>query len=142
MRCCTGCSALFALLTIYTSSNALYQVWGRMALLPFAFGALASAILAWAVRRARRRQRGHVLTERQHKRAWVTRIVVAVCVFAGALAVPLGFEILWRFDGVAGSHQQPEVVSVEVGGRDLVHGKDPYHDLVRSRAPGEVPRAG
>ena len=53
-----GVSALFALLTIYTSTNALYQVWGRMALLPFLFGALASAVLAGAVRRARRRQPG------------------------------------------------------------------------------------
>ena len=48
-------SAVFALLTIYTSSNALYQVWGRMALSPFVFGALASAVLAWLVQRARRR---------------------------------------------------------------------------------------
>ena len=58
-----GASALFALLTIYTSTNALYQVWGRMALLPFVFGALASAVLAWIVRRARRRQPGHALTQ-------------------------------------------------------------------------------
>ena len=56
---------------------------------------------------------------------------MAACVFAGSLAIPLGFEILWRFDGVAGSHQQPEVVTVEVGGQDLVHGQDPYHPLVR-----------
>jgi hypothetical protein len=49
-----GVSALFALLTIYTSTNALYQVWGRMALLPFVFGAVASAVLAGAVRRTRR----------------------------------------------------------------------------------------
>ena len=138
-----GASALFALLTIYTSTNALYQVWGRMALLPFVFGALASAVLAWVVRRARRRQPGHALTRRQHRRAWLTRIVVAVCVFAGALAIPLGFEILWRFDGVAGSHQQPEVVTVEVGGQDIVHGQEPYHPLVRLphpvkyHAPGE-----
>lgn len=138
-----GASALFVLLTIYTSTNALYQVWGRMALLPFVFGALASAVLASAVRRARRRQPGHALTKRQHRRAWLTRIIVAVCVFAGALAIPLGFEILWRFDGVAGSHQQPEVVTVEVGGQDLVHGQEPYHPLVRLphavkyHAPGE-----
>ena len=51
-------SALFALATIYTSTNALYEVWGRMALSPFAFGALASAVLAWLVRRARRRRNG------------------------------------------------------------------------------------
>ena len=126
-----GASALFALLTISTSTNALYQVWGRMALLPFAFGALASAILALAVRRTRRRRPDHVLTARQHRRAWLTRIVVAACVFAGSLAVPMGFEILWRFDHVAGSHQQPEVVTVEVGGQDLVHNQDPYHPIVR-----------
>jgi Glycosyltransferase family 87 len=138
-----GASGLFALLTIYTSTNALYQVWGRMALLPFAFGALASAVLAWTVRRARRRQPGHELTKRQHRRAWLTRIVVAVCVFAGALAIPMGFEIVWRFDHVAGSHQQPEVVSVEVGGQDLVHGTDPYvvpvrlHHEARYHPPGQ-----
>jgi hypothetical protein len=143
-----GASALFALLTIYTSTNGLYEVWGRMALLPFVFGAVASGVLAWAVRRARSRRPGHALTTRQHRRAWVARIVVAVCVFAGSLAIPLGFEILWRFDGVAGSHLQPEVVTVEVGGQDLVHGQDPYHTLVRLRhpvryhAPGEPDYAG
>ena len=138
-----GVSALFALLTIDTSTNALYQVWGRMALLPFAFGAVASAVLAGSLRRARRRQSGDALTKRQHRRAWLTRIVVAVLVFAGSLAIPLGFEILWRFDGVAGSHQQPEVVTVEVGGQDIVHDKDPYvspvrlHHAVRYHPPGQ-----
>src|ERR1700733_8442477 len=87
-----GGSALFALLTIYTSSNALYEVWGRMALLPFAFGAVASAVLAWAVHRARRRRPDGSLGPREHRRAWFTRIAVAVCVFVGALAIPLGFE--------------------------------------------------
>ena len=106
-----------------------------MALLPFAFGALASAGVAWAVHRARRRRPEGALTARQHRRAWVDRIAVAVCVFVGALAIPLGFEILWRFDGVAGSHQQPEVTSVEVGGQDIVQGQDPYHDLVRLHHP-------
>src|ERR1700722_16688698 len=89
-----GVSALFALLTISTSTNALYQVWGRMELPPVAVGAVASAVLAWAVRRARRRQPGHELTKQQHRRAWLTRIIVAALVFAGALAIPMGFEIL------------------------------------------------
>ncbi len=141
-------SAVFALVTIYTSANALYQVWGRMALSPFAFGALASAVVAWAVHRARMRQPDHRLTKLQHRRAWLARIIVAVCVFVGALAIPLGLEILWRFDGVAGSHQQPEVVTVEVGGQDLVRGQDPYHPLVRLHhavkyhPPGEPDYAG
>ncbi len=49
---------------------------------------------------------------------------------------------------MAGSHQQPEVVTVEVGGQDLVHGQDPYHPLVRLphavryHAPGEPDFAG
>jgi Glycosyltransferase family 87 len=143
-----GASALFALATIYTSTNALYQVWGRMALSPFAFGALASAVLAWTLRRARRRRPDRGLTPVQHRRAWLARIAVAVCVFAGALAIPLGLEILWRFDGVTGSHQQPEVVTVEVGGQDLVRGQDPYHPLVKLHhpvkyhAPGQPDYAG
>ena len=68
--------------------------------------------------------------------------------FAGALAIPLGLEILWRFDGVTGSHLQPEVVTVEVGGQDLVRGQDPYHPLVKLHhpvkyhAPGQPDYAG
>ncbi len=140
-------SAVFALVTIWTTSNDLYQVWGRMALTPFAFGALASAVLAFMVHRARRRQSGR-LTERQHRRSWLARLVLAGCVFVGALAVPLGFEILWRFDGVPGSHLQPEVVAVEKGGQDLIRDQDPYHTIVRLdhpvayHAPGEPDYAG
>ncbi|HUE07512.1 MAG TPA: glycosyltransferase 87 family protein [Acidimicrobiales bacterium] len=141
-------SAAFALVTIYTSTNGLYQVWGRMALAPFAFGAVASAGLALLLRRARRRQIGNRLTEVQHRRAWIARIGVAVCVFAGALAIPLGMEVLWRFDGVAGSHVQPEGPTVEVGGQDLVKGQDPYkkivylHHPVKYHAPGEPDTPG
>ncbi|HXY26835.1 MAG TPA: hypothetical protein VEH82_00970, partial [Acidimicrobiales bacterium] len=127
--------ALFALLTIYTSTFPLYQVWGRMALSPYVLGAVASAVLAWVVRRARRRRPDRALTEVQHHRAWVARLVVAGCVFVGALAIPMGLEILWRFDHVAGSHLQPEVVAVEIGGQDIVRGQDPYHDLVRLHHP-------
>jgi Glycosyltransferase family 87 len=141
-----GASALFALITIYTSTNALYQVWGRMALTPFAFGAVASAAIWFVLRRIRRRRAS--LTPAQHRRAWLARLTVAVCVFAGALAIPLGFEILWRFDGVAGSHLQPEVQSVEQGGRSLARGQDPYHPLVKLphavkyHAPGQPNYAG
>ena len=128
-------SALFALLTIYTSTNGLYQVWGRMALAPFVFGAVASAGLALFLRRARRQQPGHRLTAVQHRRTWAVRIAVAVCVFAGALAVPLGMEVLWRFDGTAGSHVQPEGPTVEVGGQDLIKGQDPYKKIVYLHHP-------
>jgi hypothetical protein len=141
-------SALFALATIYTSTNGLYEVWGRMALAPFAFGAVASAGLALFLRRARHRQPEQRLTEIQHHRAWVARIGIALCVFAGALAIPMGLEIMWRFDGVAGSHQQPEVGVVEVGGQDLVRGTDPYRKIIKLdhqvayHAPGEPDTPG
>ena len=75
-------------------------------------------------------------------------LVLAGCVFVGALAVPLGFEILWRFDGVPGSHLQPEVVAVEKGGQDLIRDQDPYHTIVRLHhpvayhAPGQPDYAG
>jgi hypothetical protein len=143
-----GASALFTFGTIYTSTNGLYQVWGRMALAPFAIGAVASLALALWLRHARRRQPGHRLTLLQHRRAWAARIVIAICVFAGALAVPLGMEVMWRFDGVAGSHQQPEVGAVEQGGRALVKGQDPYrkivnlHHEVAYHAPGEPDTPG
>ena len=143
-----GISALFALLTIYTSTNDLYQVWGRMALAPLAFGAVASLGLALFLRRARLRQAGHRLTDIQHRRTWVARIAIAVCVFAGSLAMPLGLEVLWRFDGVAGSHVQPEGPTVERGGQDLVKGQDPYrkivtlHHPVKYHAPGEPDTPG
>jgi hypothetical protein len=119
-----------------------------MALSPFAFGAVASAALAWAVRRRRRRGTDGALTPHWHRRFWLARVGIALCVFAGALAIPMGLEILWRFDGVPGSHQQPEVVTVEVGGQDLVRGQDPYIPLVRLphevkyHAPGEPNYAG
>ena len=139
---------LFALVTIFTSSNVLYEVWGRMALLPYLFGALASAVSAWLVYRARRHRADGSVSPLVRRRAWVARIVVAACVFAGSLAVPLGFEILWRFDHAAGSHLQPEVVTVEIGGQDIVHGRDPYLPVVRLRhavkyhAPGQPDFAG
>ena len=139
---------LFALVTIFSSSNVLYEVWGRMALLPYLFGALASAVLAWFVHRARRRSAGGTVSTRVRRRAWVARCAVAACVFGGTLAVPLGFEILWRFDHVAGSHLQPEVVTVEIGGQDIVHGREPYlpvtrlHHPVKYHAPGQPNFAG
>ncbi len=107
---------------------------------------MASVVLALALRRTRRRH--GTLTQRHHRRAWVARLVIAVSVFVGALAIPMGLEILWQFDGVPGSHQQPEVTAVEVGGQDLVKGQEPYRPLVRLdhpvkyHAPGEPDYAG
>src|ERR1700688_4450490 len=46
-------SALFAIGTAQLASISLYQQWGRLAVGPYAFGAVASA---FAARRARRRK--------------------------------------------------------------------------------------
>ena len=77
--------------------------------------------------------------QRQHRRAWSPGSGGDLRVRGGA-AIPLGFEILWRFDGVAGSHLQPEVVTVEVGGQDLVRGTDPYIVPVRLHHPAKTTR--
>ena len=63
------------------------------------------------------------------RRQWIGRIAIAAVVFAGATAIPLGLEILWRSDGDPGSHVQPEVTVIERGGQTIVKGKDPYHEV-------------
>jgi hypothetical protein len=149
-----GVSALFALLTILTSTLALYRQWAELAIGPFLFGMVCSAVLALrvhlvarAARRAAAARRvegaaavvGTVGTDatpapctpapRQVLRRWTPRIVLAVCVFAGATAIPLGLEILWRSDNDPGSHYQPEVSVIEHAGQALARGKDPYHEV-------------
>jgi hypothetical protein len=147
-------SALFALLTILTSTFPLYRQWAELAIGPFLFGVLASAGLAlWfammggARRPARTGPGSSGTAEARHgtgsvsasvsarsdavttRRAWTPRIVVAVLVFAGATAVPLGLEILWRSDNAPGSHYQPEVSVIEHAGQALAKGKDPYNEV-------------
>jgi hypothetical protein len=68
----------------------------------------------------------------RQSREWMGRIAIAVCVFAGATAIPLGFEILWRSNGDPGSHVQPEVPVIERGGQTVVKGLDPYHAVTNS----------
>jgi hypothetical protein len=139
-----GLSALFALITILTSTIALYRQWAELAIGPFIFGSVASAVLAvWAARRrSRRRGAGdsdggidHVgapASPRSARRHWAPRILLAVCVFAGATAIPLGLEIVWRSDGDPGSHVQPEVTVIERAGQTVAKGKDPYPDVTNS----------
>ncbi len=63
------------------------------------------------------------------RRQWIARIAIATVVFAGATAIPLGLEIVWRSNGDPGSHVQPEVTVIERGGQTIVKGKDPYHEV-------------
>jgi len=129
-------SAAFALVTICTSSLALYRQWAELAIGAFIFGAVASAFLALAAAH-RSRQGGEAdsgagATPRRTRRHWAIRIAIAVCVFAGATAIPLGLEIVWRSDGDPGSHVQPEVTNIERAGQQVLKGKDPYPEVTNS----------
>ena len=127
-----GLSAAFALVTICTSTLGLYRQWAELAIGPFIFGAAASAVLAFVAARRSRRRAGAALTPRRTHRNWVVRIAIAVCVFTGATAIPLGLEIVWRSDGDPGSHVQPEVTNIERGGQEVAKGKNPYHEVTNS----------
>jgi hypothetical protein len=139
-----GLSAVFAVITIVGSSLALYRQWAELAIGPFIFGAVASAILAvFAARRSRTPPEDEVAPDRSSKRRsrrrngeWVGRIAIATCVFAGATAIPLGLEVLWRSNGDPGSHVQPEVTVIERGGQTIFKGLDPYHEV--TNAQGKV----
>ena len=148
-----GLSAVFALITILASSLALYRQWAALAIAPFMFGAVASGVSAFVVaRRARRSETGgdsdsdpasNTEARSSGRRQWIARIAIATVVFAGATAIPLGLEIVWRSNGDPGPHVQPEVTVIERGGQTIVTGKDPYHAVTNPdgkivyHAPGE-----
>jgi hypothetical protein len=138
-----GLSAVFAVLTICTSTLALYRQWAELAIGPFIFGTVASAVLAFASARRSRAGGAPGDSPRHSRRHWMARIGIAICVFAGATAIPLGLEIVWRSNGDPGSHFQPEVQVIERAGQTVVKGKDPYPDVTNSHGkvihhlPGE-----
>jgi hypothetical protein len=140
-----GLSAVFAVVTIYTSTLALYRQWAELAIGAFIFGTVASAVLALAAARRPRDGSAPAETPRRRRRNWIARIAIATCVFAGATAIPLGLEIVWRSNGDPGSHFQPEVGVIERAGQYVVKGKDPYPDVTNSHGkvihhlPGESP---
>jgi hypothetical protein len=135
--------AVFALVIVLTSAVGLYAQWGRLALGPFAFGVMASSVLAVNARRIPTASPDASAATRRIRRGWMGRIVVALFVFIGATAIPLGFEVLWRSDNDPGTHQQPEVITVEHGGQEIARGQDPYHLVVNQHrvvpyhAPGQ-----
>ncbi len=129
-------AVVFAIITIFASGISLYQQWGELAVGPFAGGAAASVVVALKVRRRRRRGASGTASESATtgtpRWRWTTRIVIAVCVFVGATAIPLSLEVLWRSDNDPGSHVQPEVITIEHGGQTVAKGKDPYHEVTNS----------
>jgi len=138
-------SALFAIGTAQFASISLYQQWGRLAVGPYAVGAVASAL---AARRARRRaatsggaaggggDRGRAPAPNWH---WTTpRAVIFLVVLLGATLMPLSLEVLWRTDTGGTAHVQPEVPVVEQAGKAFVDGRDPYR-RINPRAPIAAP---
>jgi hypothetical protein len=135
-------SALFAEFTARFSSIALYRQWGELALGPYLFAALVSALLARSARRRQAPDDNHVPEEaarpgesdagRSADRHWSgLRTGVFVFVLAGATLLPLSLEISWRAQGNPSAHVQPEAVVVEQAAHREALGHDPYL-LVRS----------
>ena len=139
-------SALFAIGTAQFASISLYQQWGRLAVGPYALGAVASA---FAARRARRRSQrdaaaGAALGRDGTAMAsgagwhWTTpRAVIFLVVLVGATLLPLSLEVLWRTD-TGTAHVQPEVPVVEREGEAFVKGQDPY-SLIKPHQHVNVP---
>ncbi len=129
-------SALFAIGTAQFASISLYQQWGRLAVGPYAAGAVASA---FAARRARRRAERDAATAGATGASrrvdstdaggwhWTTpRAVIFLVVLLGATLMPLSLEVLWRTDSGGTANVQPETSVIERSGKAFVDGKDPY----------------
>ena len=101
----------------------LQRDWGRMALVPYAVGALAALALARAGTRAPAR----------------ARVALAVVVLMGAAFLPMAFEVWWRArDGFA-AHVQSETLVTEDSTRALLAGHDPYAASFASGPLGSWP---
>ena len=67
------------------------------------------------------------------RRRWkVARVVAFLIVLFGATIVPLAMEVIWRSEGDAALHVQPEVLVVEQAGDRAAHGQDPYRVVDRN----------
>lgn len=113
-----GCSTLFALWIAMLVSIPLYRQWGRLAVAPYALATLVALIASRRPLGADRWRRG-------------ARIAALAIAFFGATVAPLGAEVVWRVDGPAALHVQPEVVVVERAGARVEHGLDPYQLIDR-----------
>ena len=121
---------------------------------PYAAAAMFMAVVAWRVGRhttARRGSPGAVVGDNGNgspietqpdlmgevgpgrpKRWRAARIGACIVVLAGATVVPLTMEVIWRSEGDAAAHVQPEVQVVERAGVLADAGKDPYRLVDRN----------
>ena len=119
-----SCSAAFAGVTAVAVGIPLYRQWGQMAVAPYALAAAVMAVTAWrcGVRPGAARRR------------WIkwARLGAFFIVLFGATVVPLTMEVIWRSEGNAALHVQPEVLVVERAGALADHGKNPYRVIDRN----------
>ena len=134
-----ACSALFAGIAALAMGIPLYRQWGQMAVGPYAAALLMMVVVGVrgptrpvvpsepaAVSSSgggRHRRPGSVTGGRRWK---VARVVAFLIVLFGATIVPLAMEVIWRSEGNAALHVQPEVLVVEQAGDRAAHGRDPY----------------
>ncbi|HVB93506.1 MAG TPA: glycosyltransferase 87 family protein [Acidimicrobiales bacterium] len=141
-------SAMFAGGTALGAGIPLYRQWGQMAVGPYAAAATFMAVIAWraGLQPTSRRGPGRAApgdngtgalegvhpdalgaTTTGRPRRWrAARIGACIVVLAGATVVPLSMEVIWRSEGDAAAHVQPEVLVVERAGVLADRGKDPY----------------
>jgi hypothetical protein len=108
-----GASALVAEATALYDSIPLLADWGRRAIVPYALGALAAAVLAASWRRMSERGRS------------IGRAVVLGAVSIGAVLVPLALNIEGRQRGPE-PHPQSETFLTEEAAAAFVRGENPY----------------
>ncbi|MGA7416987.1 MAG: glycosyltransferase 87 family protein [Acidimicrobiales bacterium] len=125
-----GISGIFALCTAAWAGIGLYRQWGLMAFGPYLAGGAFMALVAW--RRGPGRGRRPAESAATARRYRIARISACVVVFAGATVVPLTMEVIWRSEGHATDHVQPEVIVVERAGVAAVNGHDPYRVIDRN----------
>ncbi|HEY4928112.1 MAG TPA: glycosyltransferase family 87 protein [Acidimicrobiales bacterium] len=124
-----GMSTAFAGVTALAASIPLYREWGRLAVGPYAAGALIMVVVAHLRRRASRNS----TTGPVNGTGWrAARLVAFSIVLLGATVVPLALEVTWAFQGNAALHVQPEVLVVERAGIRAAHGDDPYQVVDRN----------
>ena len=146
-----GCSALFAGVTAFVVGIPLYRQWGQMAVGPYAVAAALMAVAAVRIAATARDDRrsgplplgpcgpgpgpheGSGRRPGTGSRGWrAARVVAFLIALFGATVVPLAMEVIWRSEGNAALHVQPEVLVVEQAGDRAAHGKDPYRVVDRN----------
>jgi hypothetical protein len=124
-----ACSAVFAGVTAVAMGIPLYRQWGQMAVGFYAVASVLMAFVAWRVgaRAALVGSPGTGPHPRVVGRGWrAARALAFLIVLFGATVVPLTMEVIWRSEGNAALHVQPEVLVVEQAGVRAAHGQDPY----------------